>query len=234
MAWRMFDLHLTLKSAHIIAGATAVVLGPVPLLARKGSWAHRMSGRLFVLAGSVCLACAALAALLYPQPVPLVAATLLAGYQFVGGLRALPRFGARPGAFDAGFALAAATLGVLLVPIMSRGSASWPPVVGWTMLGWLSAVVTYDLSRHLWSATWRRAGRPLDHGLKLTGAYFGMASAGAGNLLHGLQPWGSIAPSIIGTLVMVLLAVNYVRRRRAAHAFTATTDIAPDTAAALN
>lgn len=228
----MIDLHLTLKTAHIVSGIAAVLLGPLPLLSRKGSWPHRMSGRLFVLAGAVALSCAALAVLLYPQPVPLMAATLLTAYQFIGGLRALPRFGARLGLFDAGLALSAAGLGALLVPIMSRGSAFWPPAVGWTMLGWLSVVVTYDLSRHLWAATWRRGWRPLDHGLKLTGAYFGMASAGAGNGLHALQPWSQLAPSVLGTLVMALLAVNYARRRRLARS-AAVLHHDPDTAPAL-
>lgn len=39
-----------LLSIHIIAGALAMILGAVALLASKGAWLHRRSGRLFVYA----------------------------------------------------------------------------------------------------------------------------------------------------------------------------------------
>ena len=76
-------------------------------------------------------------------------------------------------------------------------------------------MVAYDLSRPLWGTRWLRV-RTLDHGLKLVAVYFGMASAGAGNLLPGLRPWGQIVPNVLGVLVMLGFALAAARRSAAA------------------
>lgn len=52
--------------------------------------------------------------------------------------------------------------------------------------------------------------RPLDHGLKMTGAYFALASAG--NLFRDLQPWSQVGPSILGFAVRIALALAYLSR----------------------
>jgi hypothetical protein len=74
-------------------------------------------------------------------------------------------------------------------------------------------VVIYDVSRHAWPQLWLRRIRPLDHGLKMTGFYFAMASAGAGNLLRGWQPWSQVLPSAIGVTVMTVLAILFFRKQ---------------------
>lgn len=203
--------HLNILT-HVAAGTLALLLGLFPLLSKKGSLVHRISGWLFVVAGVVVLGCAVIGITLYPQPVPLMMATASASYQFIGGLRALPRF-RTPGWFDSLLALAALALCAVLFQVMSRGNASWSPAVGYGILGFLGFVAVYDLSRPLWRRAWQDI-RTLDHGLKMTGAYFAMASAGAGNVLRGGQPWSQLLPSAMGILVMVLILARAVSKRR--------------------
>ncbi len=206
----MQDPHTLNIAIHISAGALALVLGIIPLLSRKGGRWHRLTGWLFVVSGFVVLTCAIIGVGLYPQPGALVMATLSAAYQYISGLRALPRFRQTPGWLDMGLALAVLAACGALLTHMTSGSASWPPVVGYTTLGFLSLMAFYDLSRPLWRHVWQSI-RAVDHGLKMTGTYFAFASAGLGNLLRGGQPWSQILPSVIGLIVMLLLLVRHIR-----------------------
>lgn len=54
--------------------------------------------------------------------------------------------------------------------------------------------------------------RPLDHGLKMTGAYFAMMSAGVGNIFRDLQPWSQVGPSAFGAIVMIMFAIAFFSR----------------------
>ena len=145
-------------------------------------------------------------------PTALAAVTLSAGYQYVGNLRALALRDRGPGWPDALLAVGAIAIADALLLRTGSATASWPPALAYSTLGYFAGIVAYDLSRHAWPRQWLRRARPLDHGLKMTGMYFAMASAGAGNLLPAWQPWSQGLPSAIGTLVMVVFAGSYLRR----------------------
>jgi hypothetical protein len=213
----MQNLHHLNTLSHVSAGVLALLLGLLPLLSRKGSPLHRLSGWLFVAAGCVVLICALIGVIAYPRPGPLVMVTLSASYQYLSGLRALPRFRTAPSGLDTMLALAALTGCGLLLSRMASGEASWSPAIGYSTLGFLAVVALYDLSRPLWASAWRKI-RAIDHGLKMTGTYFAFASAGLGNLVRDWQPWSQIAPSALGLIVMLLLLGRYIRdnRRKAA------------------
>ena len=211
----MQNLHHLNTLVHIGAGIAALVLGLFPLLSRKGGRLHRVTGLLFAICGFAVIACAVIGVVFYPQPGPLVMVTLSAGYQYVSGLRALPRFGgAAPSAFDAALAVAALGGSALLLTRLHDGNAAWPPAIGYSTLGFVATVALYDLSRHLWVQTWRAHIRFIDHGLKMTGTLFAFASAGLGNSAPSWQPWSQLAPSMIGLAVMGLLLVLYIRDNR--------------------
>lgn len=199
---------------HVAAGGLGLVLGLVPLLTLKGGYHHRIWGRWFVGLASITIATASIGVLSGASPSALVAATLSAGYQFTGGLRALALKGCAPGVIDGLLAVVALVLIGVLLATMGPGTPSWSPAIGYSTLGYVGMVALYDLSRYAWPRTWTRVARPLDHGLKMTGTYFAMASAGAGNLLRDLQPWSQIMPSILGVLAMLALSVAYFMKLR--------------------
>jgi hypothetical protein len=217
-------MHLQSPNAviHIVMGAIALIVGLVPLLSTKGGLTHRRFGRYTVGLGAIVITTAAIGVVFDAAPMALAAVTLSAGYQYVGSLRALALRDRGPGWPDALLACIALALSAWMLILGKPGSASWPPALAYGTLGYLAIVVMYDLSRHLWPRLWLRRIRPLDHGLKMTGFYFAMASAGAGNLLRGWQPWSQLLPSSIGLTAMLALAILFFRQQtRARHAASA-------------
>ncbi len=192
----------------------ALALGA--LASRKGERLHRGLGRLFVLCAGAVLATAVAAELLRPPKAWLYAATLSMAYQYLGSQRALALKDRAPSWPDGMAAMAALGVAAALVVWFSTLKPGRLGVVGaaWGALGWLTMVAVYDLSRFLYLELWRARMRPLDHGLKMTGAAFAMASAGAGNLLSGLQPWSQLAPAILAPIVMVALTAAWLARPR--------------------
>jgi hypothetical protein len=196
-------------------GSLGLLVGLVPLASAKGGGVHRRWGRIFTWLAGVTLLTALVGNLLFDPPAPLAAATLTAGYLYASGLRAVLLREGRPGLADALLALAALALIAWLWPRLSVGSASWTPALGYSTIGYIAMVALYDLSRHFWGDIWQRRIRPIDHGLKMTGAYFAMMSAGFGNVLRDAQPYSQVGPSAVGTALMLVFGYSYWRRTRA-------------------
>lgn len=210
----MTPLHLANLASHVGAGMTGLAIGLVPMLTAQGGVRHRRWGRRFAIFAAVVVATAILADLFGSPPAALAAVTLSAAYQLIGSERALALRGRVPTAWDALLALAAIGIATTLLITMGPGTPSFSPAIGYPTLGYVIAIAVYDLSRHFWASAWMRTVRPLDHGLKMIGVYFAMASAGAGNLLASLQPWSQVVPSMLGMIVMLVSATVYIRRRR--------------------
>ncbi|KAF0180467.1 MAG: hypothetical protein IV086_10005 [Hyphomonadaceae bacterium] len=204
--------HLLNVALHVAVGAGGLALGLVVLLTVKGGALHRRLGKIFAILGAISLMTAAIGVLFFDPLPPLISATLAFGYQFLSGLRALALKARGPGPVD--FCLAIAGLGGCwaLYSFMGAGTSTWPPIIGYSAIFYTSAVALYDLSRFSWARAWRQHARPLDHGLKMAGAYFAMMSAGFGNVFRGLQPWSQVGPSVLGVIVILGLATAYVRK----------------------
>ncbi len=195
--------------AHVVAGIAAVMAGVVALTTIKGGRAHVRAGRLYVAIALAVIATAIVGVALFRSFPALAAATLAVGYQVVSSLRALARCALGPSAIDTALAALALLAIAGLMGSMGPGNASWTPAIGYPILGLLAAVATYDLSRPLWREVWIRRAWRLDHGLKMTNAFFGMVSAGTGNLFPGLQPLSQVGPSFLGTAVVLILTIRH-------------------------
>jgi hypothetical protein len=185
------------------------------LATSKGGALHRRTGLVFVAIGAVVLSSAVIGDIFFHPPAPLVAATLAAVYQYISSLRALHLRDRGPGLIDAALALACLCGCAALYVYMGPGTASWSPAIGYSTIGYVGFVALYDLTRLFWRRAWLAHARPLDHGLKMTGAYFAMASAGIGNVFRDWQPWSQVGPSILGLMVMIVLAAIWLVRSRA-------------------
>ena len=189
--------------AHVGAGVAGLAVGAVALLARKGGPTHRGYGRIFVAIAGLVLATAVAADVLLSPPAWLYPATLSMAYPYFGSLRALALKDQAPRALDAAAALVTLAISAALYASLA-GRPSGVPLVA--PLGWVALIAIYDLSRPLYASIWAARLRPLDHGLKMTSVFFAMASAGAGNLFRGFQPWSQVGPSFVGIVVMLVLA----------------------------
>lgn len=208
------DWHAFNIAVHVTAGALGLLVGIIPMVSQKGGARHLLFGQAFVPCATLALVTATVGIVFFDPPPALIAATLTAGYQFVGSLRSLHLKDRGPGFFDALLAIACLAASVWLFSSMSSGTRSWPPALGYGTAGFLSLVALYDLSRHAWAVSWLAHARPLDHGLKMTSAYFAMLAAGAGNVLRDYQPFSQVGPTVLGVFVAVVLAVSYLRKRK--------------------
>ena len=209
----MPSLHSSLIALHVGAGALGLAAGLVPLTAAKGGRRHGMFGWLFVvLAGGALVAAVALETL-YAQPAWLILAMSSAAYQLFGAIRSLRLKGRSPGRLDAVAAVAVlAGVAAILLWLKPANAGAGPLALARSVATWLVLVAGYDLTRPLYARIWSARLRPLDHGLKMTGAFFAMASAAGGNVLRGEQPWSQIGPLVAGFVVMIVVARRWLVR----------------------
>lgn len=220
MSW-LFTPTLVL---HISCGLAASAVGLAPILTRKGSRAHRLSGRLFAGLMATLLACAWLMTALRFSPY-FLALSATATMTLFSGLRVLRRKRPDLHAVDRAKPLDwIVTLGVVAVGV-------WVLVLVVTgrtgNLAAVSSALAYGALVYGGWDLWRFA-RPTDwpfspnlwnyeHMTKMLGAYGAVLSAFSGNFLTFLPtPWSQLWPTILfQTLTMIWIAVLVVNRRRA-------------------
>ena len=198
---------------HVIAGGLLLVLGLIPILSEKGGNWHRRAGRIYLKLFIIVLVTALIGVAFFRSPPALMAVTFSAAYNFISGVRALKIKEQGPQLLDnmmSAFAIAVGSL--MLIGMSENSTASWSPIMGYSVIGMTAAIALYDISRNFWVATWTHKAWPIDHGLKIVGSYFAAASAASGNLLRDFQPWSEILPSIIGSVLSLVLVYFYLRR----------------------
>jgi len=218
------DPFLPLLIVHISTGFCAVLIGVVPILTRKGSRLHRLSGRVFAVLMTTLLVCAWGMTALRPNAYFLALSSaaslgLFSGLRVLGrkrpDLRATDR--ARP--IDWVATLGAVGIGCLTIWLALTGQGDAPPQI-------LIALAYGSLSLGGWDL-WRFA-RPLDwpfspelwtyeHLWKMLGAYSAVWSAFAGNFLTFVpSPWSALWPTVVlQSLSLIWLVTLLVRKRRA-------------------
>ncbi len=185
---------------HVGAGLVALWVGAVQIARAKGTVGHRRRGRVFVYAGLVVCASAALGLALF-RFMPLFAVlTVQVGYQLASGWRAALTREKGPAAVDAMLTLAAAGLAGWLAPVALGMGVSRPLVYG--AVGAVSMVLAYDALRWMFPRRWFAVLWRYEHSYKLIASLFGMVSALAGNAIRFGQPWAQILPLAVGLAVI--------------------------------
>ena len=209
---------------HISCGLAAVVVGLAPVLTRKGSRLHRLSGRVFAALMTTLLACAWLMTVLHFSPYFLaLSATatmaLFSGLRVLGRKRPDLRRADRAKPLDWIVTLGVVGIGLWVLVLVVTGQTGDLAAVstalaygalvygGWDL--WRFARPTdWPFSPNLWN---------YEHLTKMLGAYGAVLSAFSGNFLNFLPtPWSQLWPTILfQTLTMIWIAVLIIRRRRA-------------------
>lgn len=217
------DPFIPFLVVHISAGLCAVLIGVLPILTRKGSRLHRLSGRVFALLMIILLICAWAMTALRPNAYFLglsasASLTLFSGLRVLGRKRPDLRVADRARPLDGIATLGVMGVGLLVLGLAITGRSDAPPQI-------LIALAYGSLSLGAWDL-WRFA-RPLDwpfspelwmyeHLWKMLGAYGAVLSAFSGNFLTFLPPpWSALWPTVLfQSLSMVWIAVLLVRKRR--------------------
>lgn len=219
----MSSFFLPVLGLHIAAGLAASAVGLVPILARKGSRLHRLSGRLFAGLMATLLACAWLMTALKFSPYFLaLSATatmgLFSGLRVLGRKRPDLRREDRAKPLDWIVTLAVVGVGVWVLVLVVSGQTGGLTAVssalaygalvygGWDL--WRFARPTdWPFSPNLWN---------YEHLTKMLGAYGAVLSAFSGNFLPFIPtPWSQLWPTFLfQTMTMIWIAVLIIRRRR--------------------
>lgn len=214
---------LALLTVHIAAGLCAVLVGVLPIVTRKGSRLHRLSGRVFAVLMTTLLVCAWAMTALRPDVYFLglsatASLTLFSGLRVLGRKRPDLRPSDRARPLDWLATLGIVAVGLLIVWLVLTRRSDAPLAIA-------IALAYGSLSLGGWDL-WRFA-RPLDwpfspdlwtyeHLWKMVGAYSAVLSAFSGNFLTFLPPpWSALWPTVLfQSLSIVWIGVLLVRKRR--------------------
>jgi uncharacterized membrane protein len=217
------DPFAPLLVVHISAGLCAVLVGVLPILTRKGSRLHRLSGRVFAVFMTTLLVCAWGMTALRPDAYFLALSSaaslsLFSGLRVLGRKRPDLRAADQARALDWIATLAAVGVGGLTVWLALTGRSDAPPQIlialaygslslgGWD-LWWFFRPLDWPFSPELWT---------YEHLWKMLGAYSAVLSAFSGNFLTVLPtPWSALWPTVLfQSLSLVWLAALLIRKRR--------------------
>ncbi len=208
---------------HVSTGLCAVLVGVMPIVARKGGRAHRAWGRLFVGLMTVLLACAwAMTALRFNTYFLALSATatlsLFSGVRVLGRKR--PDLNARDRARPLDWA---ATLGVIgiglwVLVLLATGCSDGPATVSAALAASALMMGVWDLWRFSAPQSWPFSPNlwTYEHLAKMLGAYSAVLSAFSGNFLTALPaPWSQLWPTVLfQCLIVVWIATLLIRKRR--------------------
>jgi uncharacterized membrane protein len=204
--------HTINVATHVLFGTLALLFGFLALLKRKGSVSHIRFGRYFLVCLSVVIATAIAGITAFGFRAFLGVITLLSAYEGYSGYRALKIRDSGLALQDALFAIVGIAASALFLTLAPKAGVDWSPVVIYPTLGTLIAVALYDLVRFTFPARWLQTTWIYEHLFKMIGSYTAVVSAFAGTVLVGWQPFSQIAPSAIGTIVMIAFAIRTAMR----------------------
>lgn len=203
--------HTANIAIHVAAGTVALAIGFGMLAKAKGTRTHRRLGRLFAyFTLAVCLT--AVVGTVFFRFIPVFAVlSVLVPYQLVSGWRLAYTQERGPAPIDAAWTLTAAVFAAALTPTLLAQPAE-APIVVYSSLGALAAILAYDAVRWLFPRRWYRTLWRYEHAYKLIASIFAMLSALIGNVVRIGQPWSQIAPSAIGVAVILCFFVQLHRQ----------------------
>ena len=190
---------------HVAGGSVALLIGPVPMLARKGGHLHRRAGLVFCTAMGCSAASAFVLALAVHSNLLLTIAVLTA-FLILSGVRAAAfRRGKHPVWLDEVSCLLLAGFGVWLL---------WRSTVPQDVTGLFFGAGSLILAARQWQQ--QRAARPdwlLAHIAGMGGAYVATVTAFlVVNVAFLPKPVTFIVPTIIGTLLITWASIRHATR----------------------
>lgn len=208
---------------HIGCGFALVVVGLIPILARKGSRLHRWAGRTFVALMATLLAAAWVMTFIHFNAY-FAALSATATLTLFSGVRVLRR--KRPDidprqraqALDWAVTLAALAIGGWVAFLVATGQTGRNGAVAMALVYGAFSMGGWDLWRFIRPTAWPFSPDlwTYEHLLKMLGAYGAVLSAFSGNFLTFLPtPWSQLWPTLVfQPMAVIWIAVLVLRRRR--------------------
>lgn len=197
------DLHQINILLHVIAGSSALLLGTVAIFSRKGKPLHKLAGKWFLAFMSVVILTGLVGVFVFKVNTFLLVITLSSGYQGFSGYRVLQTKSNKPFLLDISAIVITLSSCAYFLYYFKLIGMYWHPVIIYSTVGYLLALITYDLLKYLIPA--QRYGRLWfkEHIVKIIGAFSALLSAFSGTVLDVYQPYSQILPSAICFWLMI-------------------------------
>lgn len=207
-------IHKINIAVHIAAGSSALVVGLIALIVKKGKKLHKLTGRLFLILMTIVILTGLIGVFVFGRNTFLLVITVLSGYQAFSGYRVIKAKSNSPKFIDIGICLLALiSVSYFLYYFKSIGMI-WSPVIIYSTVGWLFLMIVYDLGRYfiptkIYGNLWI-----YEHILKMVSAFTGLLSAFSGTVFPQYQPYSQFVPSILGTLAAICFMIAVPNRKK--------------------
>ena len=209
-------IHKINIAVHIAAGSSALVVGLMALIVKKGKKLHRLTGRLFLILMTIVILTGLIGVFVFGRNTFLLVITVLSGYQAFSGYRVIKAKSSSPKFIDIGICLLSLVSMLYFLYYFRSIGMIWSPVIIYSTVGWLFLMIVYDLGRYfiptkIYGNLWI-----YEHILKMVSAFTGLLSAFSGTVFPQYQPYSQFVPSILGTLAAICFMIAVPNRKKRA------------------
>lgn len=190
-----------------------MLLGVLALLTKKGGKTHIKLGKWFLYLLTIVCVTGIIGIFVFERNSFLIVITLLSAYQGFSGYRVLQTKSNQFYWID--FIAAIVTIGscfYFLYYFQSIGMF-WSPIIVYSTVGWLSALIAYDLLRYFipkqrYKNIWLK-----EHIFKMIAAWSALFSAFTGTVFEEYQPHSQYLPSVIGNILIIYFLIIYSKKK---------------------
>lgn len=209
----METIHTTNIFVHVITGTLGLLLGIVAIASLKGGKVHVKSGNWFLKLLVVVCFTGLLGIFVFKRNSFLIVITLLSAYQGFSSYRVLQTKSNQFYWIDFIASLITLLSCFYFLYYFQSIGMFWSPIITYSTIGWLSAVILYDFLRYFipknrYKKIWLK-----EHILKMIAAWSALFSAFTGTVLEAFQPHSQYLPSLIGNILIVYFLIKFSRKR---------------------
>ena len=206
-------LHTVNIVTHVTTGTLGLLLGVAAIASRKGGKFHTKSGRWFLWMLTVVCLTGIVGIFVFERNSFLIVITLLSAYQGFSGYRVLQTKSNKLFWFVLFAALITISSCVYFLYYFRSIGMFWSPVIVYSTVGWLSALILYDLLKYFipkkkYKRLWLK-----EHIFKMIAAWSALFSAFTGTVFEEYQPHSQYLPSVIGNVLIIYFLITFSKKK---------------------
>jgi len=210
-------LHQINLIIHISCGSIGLILGAVILSIKKGNKRHVFWGRVFIFLLIAVVVTGLLGVLVFARNTFLIVLTMLSGYSGYSGYRIVKMKTNSVRFLDITVALLTLFSALYFIYYIKSIGFIWSPVVIYSTLGALFALVFYDFLRYAIPTARYKKLWLYEHIYKMTATFTALLSAFVGTVFPDYKPYSQFLPSVAGTILALSMIIYFYRRNNSSY-----------------
>lgn len=207
-------LHQINIFIHVLSGSLALITAIIAMVTKKGGRLHRKSGKAFLFLITIVIVTGLIGVFVFQVNTFLLVITLLSGYQAFSGYRIIINKSNTVKILDVFVALITLSSGIYFLYYFKSIGMIWAPIIIYSTVGTLFAIVAYDFLRYLIPKNRYKKLWLYEHIYKMVAAFTALLSAFVGTVFPQYHPYSQFLPSIFGTLLAISFIVYFYRKNR--------------------